>query len=61
MLNIVMTANNLALSRFNTPFQCAWPLLHVGARGEFGSGKFEETIKAYSVLTVPDAEDLFWL
>ena len=42
------------LTAMNTPFQCVWPLLHVGARGEFGSGKFEETIKAYSVLMVDD-------
>ena len=38
------------------PFQCVWPLLHVGARGEFGGGKLEKMIKAYSVLTVPHAK-----
>ena len=43
----------------NTPFQCVRPLLHVGALGDFGDGKFEETIKAYSVLTAPDVEDLY--
>ena len=36
-------------------------LLHLGARGEFGGGKFEETTTAYSVLTVPHAKDLYWL
>ena len=58
--NVVITGLLIAFDP-NTPFQCVWPLLHIGTRGEFGGGRFEETIKAYSVLTVPHAKDLFWL
>ena len=43
--------NSCALYFENTPFQCVWPLLHVGARGEFGGGKFvrrnDQSVKCF--------------